>query len=176
MKNILKITIFALMAIGMLACGGNEKKITQKDLKKAELTLFNDDMSMNEKLAPNVAEKYCQFVQQNPDDSTSSMWLFHAMEIYVTLKDTEKSIELCDQLVENYPDSRWAPRSLFLLANFIYDSELHDLDKARATYEQLINDYPDDELVDDAKKSIEYLGLTPEEIMSLYIMSQMEED
>ena len=40
MKNTLKIIIFALLSIAMMACG--EKKITQDDLKKAEATLFNE--------------------------------------------------------------------------------------------------------------------------------------
>jgi len=31
-------------------------------------------------------------------------------------------------------------------------------------------------LVDDAQKSIEYLGLTPEEIMNLIMMSQFKEE
>lgn len=166
--------MLALLAFGMMACG--EKKLTQDDLKKAEASLFNDDQTMNQDVAAQVAETYCKFVEQHPDDPTAATWLFHAIEINVTLKNAEKSIELGDKLLAQYPESKWAPRALFLLGNYVYDEQLHDLDKARAAYERLINDYPDSELVDDAKKSIEYLGLTPEEIMSLIMMSQMQEE
>ena len=174
MKQSLKLLAFALLAFGMLACG--EKKLTQEDLKAAEATLFNEDKTVNEETAPMVAEKYCQFVKQNPNDSTASRWLYHAMEINVLLKNADKSAEICNQLTTDYPDSQWAPMSLFLLASYVYDDQLNDTAQAHATFQKLIDTYPDSELVDDAQKSIEYLGLTPEEIMARIMMSQMEEN
>ena len=175
MKNILKIMMFAMLAFGMLACGGNAKKLTQDDLKKAEESLFNEDRSINVEEAPKVAETYCQFVEQNPDDSTAATWLFHAMEINVVLKDADKSIELCNQLTKQYPDSEWAPRALLYVGSFVYDDMLNDTAQAHVMYQKLIDDYPDDRLVEDAKKSIEYLGLTSEEIMARISMSQIKE-
>lgn len=176
MKNILKITAFALLAFAMFACGGNAKKLTRDDMKKAEATLFNEDQSMNVEAAPKVAETYCEFVKQNPDDEEASMWLYHAMEINVQLKDADKSIALGNQLVEQYPKSTWAPMSLFLLASYVYNDQLNDTAQAHVTFQKLIDDYPNSALVDDAQKSIEYLGLTPEEIMQLILMSQYVEE
>ena len=167
---------FALLAFGFLACGGNAKKLTVEDMKKAEATLFNEDQSMNREAAPQVAETYCEFVKQNPDDAEAPKWLYHAMEINVQLADADKSIALGNQLVEQYPESEWAPMSLFLLASYVYNDQLNDTAQAHATFQKLIDDYPDHSLVDDAQKSIEYLGLTPEEIMNLILMSQFEEE
>ena len=167
--------LFALLAFTMLACGGKEKKLTYDDLKAAQATLFNEDHSMNEEKAPKVAEKYCQFVEQNPNDSMAATWLFHAFEINVTLKNADKSTELCNQLVEKYPDSEWAPRALLYAGTFVYDDMLNDTAQAHAMFQKLIDDYPDDPFVDDAKKSIEYLGLTPDQIMARIMMSQIKE-
>ena len=172
MKKTLKIMMLALIAFGMMACG--EKKLTEKDLKAAEETLFNEDGTMNEEIAPSVAEKYCLFVEQNPDDPSAPQWLYHAMEINVQLKNTEKSIELGEQVVDQYPESTWAPRSLLVVGTFVYNDQLNDTAQAHAILDRLIREYPESNLVDDAKKSIEYLGLTPEEIMTLILMSQME--
>lgn len=174
MKNTLKMMMFALLAFGMMACG--EKKLTQEDLKKAEATLFNQDQSINEAEAPKVAEKYCKFVEQNPDDATADKWLYHALEINILLKDSNKSIALCDQLVRQYPQSKWTPTGLFLLGSYVYNDQLNDTARAHETFQKVIDNYPESELADDAKKSIEYLGLTPEEIMTLIVMSQMEEE
>lgn len=173
MKKTLKMMVFAVMAFGLFACG--EKMLTQKDLKKAESKLFNDDKSINEAEAPKVAEMYCKFVEQSPDDSTAVEWLYHAMEINVMLKNADKSVELCNQLLQEYPQSKWAPMSLFLVGSYVYNDQLNDTAQAHAAFQRLIDDYPESKLVDDAEKSIEYLGLTPEEIMSL-IISQMPED
>ena len=175
MKNTLKLMMLAVLAIVMLACGGKEQKLTQEDLKAAEATLFNEDRTMNEAVAPKVAETYCQFVKQNPNDSTAAKWLFHAMEINVMLKNADKSIELCNQLNEDYPDSDWSPRALLYVGSFVYNDQLNDTAQAHATLQRLIDNYPDSELVDDAQKSIEYLGLTPDEIMERIMLSQMEE-
>ena len=169
----MKLMMFALLAFGMMACG--EKKLTQDDLRAAEATLFNEDQSMNAETAPQVAETYCKFVKQNPNDTTAPRWLYHAMEINVLLQNAEKSAEICDQLTTDYPQSRWAPMSLFLLGSYVYNDQLNDTAQAHVAFQKLIDNYPDSELVDDAQKSIEYLGLTPEEIMAKIMMSQVEE-
>lgn len=173
MKQSLKLIVFALLAFGMMACG--EKKVTYDDLKAAEATLFNEDNSINMETAPQVAEKYYQFVKQNPNDSIAPRYLYNAMEINVLMKNADKSIELGDKLMADYPQSPWAPMSLFLLASYVYNDQLNDTAQAHVTFQRLIDTYPDHELVDDAQKSIEYLGLTPEEIMAKIMMSQMDE-
>lgn len=172
MRKTLKLMTFALLAFVLAACGG--KQITQEDLKAAEATLFNDDHTLNEAVAPQVAEKYCEFVKQHPEDSTAAQWLYHAMEINVLMKNAERSIKIGDQLLEQYPQSEWAPLGLFLLGSYVYDEQLNDTAKAHAAYRKLIDDYPDSKLVDDAQKSIEFLGMTPEEIMATFMMSQTD--
>ena len=167
---------FTLLAFCVFACGETEKKLTYYDLKDAEKTLFNDDQSLNEAVAPGVVEKYCQFVEQNPKDSLADEWLYHALEINVMLKDARKSEELCNQLLKQYPQSHWAPVSLFLMGNYVYDTQLNDTAKAHAAYQRLIDEYPDSKLVDDAQKSIEFLGWTPEQIMNHFMMSQFVDE
>ena len=174
MKKYLTLITLAIMAFAMTACGG--KKLTEEDLKAAEATLFNADKTVNESVAPQVAEKYCTYVKQHPDDSLSAQWLYHAMEINVLLKNADKSAKLCDQLLKQYPQSEWAPMSLFLLGSYVYEDQLNDTAMAHQTFQKLIDTYPESPLAQDAEKSIEYLGLTPEEIMALIMMSQFEEE
>ncbi len=164
------------LALAMFACGNKEQKLTQDDLRAAQATLFNQDRSVNEAVAPEVAEKYCKFAEQNPDDSTAAQLLYHAMEINVLLKDADKSAQICDQLTSNYPTSSWAPMSLFLMGSYVYNDLLNDTAQAHVMFQRLIDEYPDSELVDDAQKSIEYLGLTPDEIMARIMLQQMEDD
>jgi TolA-binding protein len=176
MEKTLKLMVFALLAFGLFACGETEKKLTYYDLKEAEKTLFNADQSLNEAAAPEVADKYCLFVEQNPKDSLADEWLYHALEINVMMKDVQKSETLCDQLLKQYPQSHWAPVSLFLMGNYIYDGQLNDTAKAHIVYQRLIDEYPDSKLVDDAQKSIEFLGWTPDQIMNHFMMSQYEDE
>ena len=170
MKKTLKLMLVAMLAMGMFACG--EKKLTYKDMLKAEATLFDEEGYLDTLKAPKVAEKYIKFVEQNPDDTTASLWLYHAMELNVMLKNTEKSMELCDQLVEKYPDSKWTPRGLYLLGSFIYEEEFKDLDKAREVYERIVRDYPECDIIESVNASIKYLGWDPKDIFADMAISQ----
>ena len=60
------------------------------------------------------------------------------------------------ELVNRYPDHRYAPQALFMIG-FVYADELQDLTQARRTFEELIRDYPDSEVVDSAEWMIENL-------------------
>ena len=59
MKKTLKLMAFALLALGMLACGGNAKKITVEELREAQSILFNENGTLNEKEAPKVVALSC---------------------------------------------------------------------------------------------------------------------
>ena len=174
MMKTLKLMAFALLTIGLFACGENQKKITLEEVREAQSMLFNENGTLNEKEAPKVAEKYCQYVKQNPNDTAAVKWLFHAMEINLMLKDSKKSIKIGNQLLEQYPQSRWAPQTLLSLGSFVYNDLLNDTAQAHVMFQRLIDEYPDSDLVDDAKKSIEYLGMSPDAIMDVILMSQMD--
>ena len=173
MKNTMKLMLVALMAFSMVACGN---RIKEEDLKKAEASLFNDnnsaeaalfneDMSANMEVAPAVVEKFCKFVEQNPDAPTAPDWLFKALEISINLKDAEKSEMICDKLIKDYPTFDKTPVGMFMMASFVYEDQLRDLDKARSMYEKIIADYPESEFVPSVEAALKNLGKTPEEIV-----------
>lgn len=174
MKKTMQTMILALLAFGMMACG--EKKLTQEDVKEAELTLFDEDGAVKPDMVPSVAETYCKFVEQNPDDITASLWLFHAMELNIAIKDVEKGVQLCNQLVEQYPDSKWAPNALLILGSYVYEDQLNDTAMAHQTYQRLIDTYPDNDLVKDAQVLISCLGMSDEEKLMWIQKSQMNEE
>ena len=173
MKKTLNLLFVAVLALGMFACG--EKKLTYQDMKKAEATLFDEEGYLDTLNAPKVAEKYLKFVKQHPNDTSASLWLYHAMELNVIMNNPEKSKELCDRLIKEYPDSEWTPVGLYLMGT-VYDEYYKDLDKARETYERVLRDYPDSDIIESVKASIKYLGWTPEEIFADIAMSQIEDE
>lgn len=95
--------------------------------------------------------------------------LFHAVEDAVFVQhDAQRSIRLVDKLVADYPSFEQTPVAMFMLANFIYDEQLHDLDKARETYQKIVDDYPDSPFANDAAISITQLGMTPDELVRMF--------
>lgn len=176
MKKTLKLMTFVLLVFGMFACGETEKELTLDDVKAVEKTLMGENWTINMDVASQVAETYCKFVEQNPDDSTAPTWLFHAMEINVTMKNADKSVELCNQLIDKYPSSNWSPKSLMLLGSYVYEDQMKDTALAHKAYQRLIDEYPNSDLVNDAQVLIKCLGLTDEEKLDMILMSQMEEE
>lgn len=174
MKNTLKIMTFVLLAFVMLACGEKERKLTQDDLKAAEATLFNEDMTVNDSVVTQVVEQYCLFVEQNPNDATAPDWLFKALEISVSRKDVEKSVAICDKMMQDYPRFDKTPIGMYMVASFIYEDQLHDFDKARTMYERIISDYPENEIIPSVQASLKNLGKTPEEIIREFELMQTE--
>lgn len=163
MKQFLRFTMIAALAVMMMACGDSKLKV--EDLRKAEATLFNDDMSANTEAAPGVVDVFCQYVNENPEAEDAPEWLFKALEIAVGYLEPEKAIEIGEKLFKQYPDYEKTPVGMFMLGTMVYEDKLGELGKAKMLYERLIADYPDSEFAPVAKQAIVNLGKTPEEII-----------
>jgi hypothetical protein len=70
------------------------------------------------------------------------------MEINMMLKDSKKSIEIGNQLLEQFPKSKWAPQTLLTLGSFVYNDQLKDTAQAHVMFQRLIDEYPESDLVE----------------------------
>jgi TolA-binding protein len=164
-KNILLFAILLLVAVG---CNRNPKT-SADDVKKAEAALFNGDMTANAEAVPDAIATFSKYVEDNPEAADAADVLFKAVEISVNTKqDPQQSISLVNKLVADYPTFEKNPVALFMLATFVYDEQQHDLDKARETYQQIIDNYPENPFARDAEISITQLGMTPEELIRMF--------
>ena len=90
-------------------------------------------------------------------------------QVYLGIKPGEKLPFIGDLLfTSNYPEFDKNPVALFMLATFVYDEQLHDLDKAREAYQQIIDNYPENPFANDAAIAITQLGMTPEELIRMF--------
>ena len=167
-----------LFAILLLLVGCNRAvKTSENDVKKAEEALFNQDMTTNFDAVPNAIETFSKYAEENPDADNALEYLFKAFEVSVNTKqDAQQSIGLCNRLVNTYPKFDKNPVALFMLATFVYDEQLHDLDKARDAYQQVIDNYPESPFARDAEISITQLGMTPEELIKMFESQENTED
>ena len=102
-------------------------------------------------------------------EATSADALFKDIETAVVAKDDpQRSIAMVDKLVADYPDYENNPVALFMLASYVYDEQLHDLDKARETYQQIVDNYPGSPFANDAAIAITQLGIPLEELIKSF--------
>lgn len=110
-------------------------------------------------LAPEALVKQASLYHENKIKNINYMESFNkAADIFISVS-------------EKYPDSEQAASSLFM-AGFIYANDIQDFTKAKAVYSMFLKKYPGDELASSAKEELEYMGLSPEEILRKKISSQ----
>jgi peptidyl-prolyl cis-trans isomerase C len=65
-------------------------------------------------------------------------------------------IQYYRNLVNKYPDHKYAPQALFMIG-FVYAEEIQDLVQARRVFDELLKKYPDSEVTESARWMIENL-------------------
>ena len=161
------------MMVVMAGCHNENKsqnnKVTESDVKKAEAALFNEDQTINAEAISETVTIFNKYAEENPDAADAAEYLFKAIEISVNTKQNPKqSIDMVNRLLENYPQFDKNPVALFMLATFVYDEQMQDLDKARETYQQIVDNYPDSPFANDAAIAITQLGMTPDELVKMF--------
>lgn len=111
-----------------------------------------------------IAETYAALLEHdNPDKGVDLLLMAGALA--KTTGNANKAIQLYYSVGEKMPNHPKAPTALFMEA-FIYENDLQDMDKAKATYELFLKRYPNDpDYADDAQNALKYLGKSPEEVV-----------
>lgn len=105
------------------------------------------------------------FVMVNPKNSLAPTYLARAAEVAKATGTYRKAIAIYDWIIEQYPNDRQAPLSLFLKA-LVFEENLNNIDQARVIYETFLQEYPSHPFADDAKFSLDNLGKTDAEIQA----------
>ncbi len=109
-----------------------------------------------------TAEGYAAVIMGN-DPLHCSRLLMQAAGVAKTSNDPNKAIQLYYMVAEKLPPHAAQANALFMVG-FIYN-ELGDLTKAKATYEDFLRRYPNNQLAESARMEIKNLGKTPEQIL-----------
>ncbi len=75
-------------------------------------------------------------------------------EIIQMEDDPYERIQYYRDIVNHYPDHKFAPQALFMIG-FVYGEELGDAKRAKQAFEEVIREYPDSEVVGSAQWMIE---------------------
>ncbi len=158
--------VVVIMALVTIACQSpKEKALKEIDALQVQDSVFSIENMAKEK------DAYLAFADKYPDDERSPEFLFKAGQSLGAIasqgkdvKQHEEAIAVFKRLQDNYPKHHYAEEALFL-TGFIYENHIGDLEKAKATYQEFINKYPNSELAEDARITIQNLGLPAEEIL-----------
>ncbi len=164
--------------IGLLinACSSEQKSdqtealAPKTELKASIAELEKEVFDATGQLKPSKATEllslYYGFANNNQLNDTSAEYLYLAAEMEMGLKRYDEAINTFERVVQNYPEFDKAPQSAYLMA-FINDEYLDKKGKAKELYEKMINRFPRHPLANDARASIQLLGISDEDILKM---------
>jgi outer membrane protein assembly factor BamD (BamD/ComL family) len=160
-----KIYIVSLLALTVVAgCNSRQEKLSASIRELCAAAVDTVNLTVNKDKALGAMNACKEYAGLFPTDSLSAPYLLIAAEMAMRLQKPQEAVDLYAQVFRNYPGYAKASQCLFMQA-FIYENDLHDLDKAKELYTDFITRYPNDEFADDARACLRYLGKSPEELI-----------
>lgn len=158
-----KIALLAFAAVLMVACGpSREDRINQ--IEDFEDSIFEIAIAADPDVADQLTQMYVDFADKYPNDSLSPEYLMKAAEVQGNVLHTERSVELFDRIIADYPDFEDVSMCYFLKGNSL---ELNSqIEEAKAAYEEFLAKYPNHYMADQTRKMIPLLGMSYEEMLA----------
>jgi outer membrane protein assembly factor BamD (BamD/ComL family) len=168
-------TSIIIVSLFLAACGKGKDSTVQK-ITELETRLENEKNPMQQgPLVYDLEILYNDYAERFPEDSLAPVYLYKAFNQNLKLGWFDRAIKSADLLISKFPQSSKAPEVMFNKA-FIYDDKLNDDAKAGEIYREFIEKYPNHEYTADAKNSIRFLGLSPEETLKLIEEMHLQKD
>ena len=169
MKKTVLLSITILL-MSMFACQvkqTNTKELEVKKISELEKQVYDTTtFELKKPVADNLVKLYGEFAENYQNDSLTPVYLFKKADLLAQMKQFNQSIKIYDNIYKNYPDFNQRPEALFLEAT-LYDNVLKNTAMAAEKYREFIKVFPNHELTDDAEKSLQFLGKSPEEIIKI---------
>lgn len=160
----LKISCFSFLCLLLVSCASEQERAEKAIAAKEKELIGDSTMALDFSKARDMLKLYADYIKKYPDAPLSENYLFKAAEISMGMMQSNVAIKYFGQFYEKYPQSEKAPYSLFM-QGFVYETQLKDLEKAKWYYEKFISEFPEHQLVSDARFSIEHLGKSEEELI-----------
>ncbi|NVN95390.1 MAG: hypothetical protein HXX18_08930 [Bacteroidetes bacterium] len=166
MRTIKIISIVVLSTFSLLACKSAKDKTGEK-ISLLEKELISATAKIDSTKAQQLIDLYVSYANQYKEDSISPLYLFKAADISMNIMKPLQSISLLDRIMIDYHSFSKLPDCLFLKA-FIYENQIHELDKATKTYNDFLQKYPNNEFAPSAKASVENIGIPAEALIKSF--------
>lgn len=160
---ILSLTVLATL---LTACS-DDRTQQLNAIEEASMHMKNSKQVTAEQIS-NAITLHETFLADYPEDSLAPTLWMELAEFYVVRDRYQDAVDAYATVYRDYPDFPRRADALFMQA-FHTDESLEDIDEAEALYTQFINDHPDHALARDAEFALQYLGMSDEELIQMFI-------
>jgi len=183
LKRIFQIAI--ILVIFAVGCYRESNNTMLQQKGKSQISVLQllqqiDSLSNLGEYNATIAKEYITKVEEfhgkYPEDPMSPEFLFKAGLLAMTVakitdnqEETEfysqKALSIFDEIQRVYPDNANI-KNCMLNKGVVYDDILHDYENAEIQYREFIIKYPTDSLAINIESYLQYLGKSPEEILT----------
>ena len=184
MKKIASLLLVLSLVLGMSSCGdGVNNEETPKDgkavileqIEKTKVQLEEASKSNKPSYAEHLVTFYTDYANQYPQDSLAPEMLFSAGNVYIGLGKYDRAIAQFNRIDKHYKDYIKRPEAIYL-AGFVADYHQSQKGEAKKYYERVIELYPNHIFAADARKAIEALSMSDEDLVKMFQEKNKKED
>ena len=165
----MKYKLFLILASLLFSCSD-----PKADLIKEIDTLTGNMKSENFPSAENMDKivlLYDQYILNYPSDKASFNYMELKAKYLAANNDFPAAIKAYDDILAKFPNGDRKAEALFMQA-FIFENNMADPGSAEAKYQAFIKQYPNHEMIKDAKFALENLSLSDEELFDKLMLMQ----
>ena len=156
-------TIFCLGLLFFLMACGPSLEDQKAEISKIEAELKTEAGVMPDSVNGALAVgKYLEFVNANPGDTMSPIYLFKGAQVSAQTGNMHVSMQMLERLYTEYPKHADAPQALFL-KGFLAETQMADYKTSEKCYREFLKLYPQHPLANDVSISLKNLGKPPEQ-------------
>lgn len=176
---------FLLLITGILlpSCGNQEDPEVQKavlsttearkqmisKIDSLENIVYVDTFDYQAKSTTELLRTYNEFTATFVGDKEKTPeYLYKAAALCRATKLPVKAIKYYDKILTDYPGYERNPEVAFLAA-FTYDEDLHQKDRAKEAYQEVIDKFPDDKWAEQAQERLKTIDMTDEELIQSFM-------
>lgn len=157
--------VFAFCFCVLVSCGNKnatpDRDMLADSIGSMEHRLATYSVATDPEKAAQMVALYRQFAENFPDDSLAPIYMMRSAEIQVNTGSFEEAVATLDSIIALYPGFEDIAGCQFLKGLAYEQNQQYDL--AREAYTEFVTKYPDHVLAADTRKTLPYIGLTPEE-------------
>ncbi len=113
-------------------------------------------------IAEEAIDAFREFGRRHPKDSIALPYHIKAGDLAFTLGKFSQSAEIFNEILTIYPQNNQMPY-VYLRLGALYNDKLNDTVQAKAFYNRILDEFPDDPFVESALFGLETLGLNEDE-------------
>lgn len=141
-----------------------------QNLSRLEQELVNIDLTLNISAAKGLYNNSIVFLTAYPNSKYKEQVLVLASKSTDGLNMNQENLELIDQLLNEFPNSKNAPNYLYNKGKIV-EEKIKDLDQALLIYQKLIETYPKSELAASLKSYIGFMNKSEKEKLE-YLLNE----